>query len=93
VSAGKQVCVLDAAVLLEAGWAHMVHEVWVAVLPEEEVRHGHNLPSHWLIYTCTLLLGIYGPSVYVYYKVTFCRLCVDNARYLVIYVFVFLFLL
>ncbi|KAL4660505.1 bifunctional coenzyme A synthase isoform X1 [Arapaima gigas] len=33
---GKQVCVVDAAVLLEAGWADMVHEVWVTVIPEEE---------------------------------------------------------
>lgn len=36
-SAGKAVCVLDAAVLLEAGWQEMVHEVWTAVIPEEEV--------------------------------------------------------
>ncbi|XP_035203356.1 bifunctional coenzyme A synthase isoform X1 [Oxyura jamaicensis] len=33
---GKAVCVLDAAVLLEAGWQEMVHEVWTAVIPEEE---------------------------------------------------------
>lgn len=33
---GKSVCVLDAAVLLEAGWTGMVHEVWVAIIPEEE---------------------------------------------------------
>ncbi|GAA6082208.1 bifunctional coenzyme A synthase, partial [Tachysurus ichikawai] len=32
----KRVCVLDAAVLLQAGWTDMVHEVWVAVIPEEE---------------------------------------------------------
>ncbi|KAI4875031.1 hypothetical protein NFI96_012996 [Prochilodus magdalenae] len=32
----KHVCVLDAAVLLEAGWTDMVHEVWVAIIPEEE---------------------------------------------------------
>ncbi|KAL0984428.1 hypothetical protein UPYG_G00141350 [Umbra pygmaea] len=32
----KQVCVVDAAVLLEAGWTDMVHEVWVAIIPEEE---------------------------------------------------------
>lgn len=30
-------CVLDAAVLLEAGWQAMVHEVWTAIIPEEEV--------------------------------------------------------
>uniref|UniRef100_A0A7N6FFI6 Cytidyltransferase-like domain-containing protein n=1 Tax=Anabas testudineus TaxID=64144 RepID=A0A7N6FFI6_ANATE len=34
--AGKQVCVVDAAVLLEAGWTDMVHEVWVTIIPEEE---------------------------------------------------------
>ncbi|TMS22309.1 Bifunctional coenzyme A synthase [Larimichthys crocea] len=33
---GKQVCVVDAAVLLEASWTDMVHEVWVTVIPEEE---------------------------------------------------------
>ncbi|KAM8795319.1 bifunctional coenzyme A synthase [Eudromia elegans] len=33
---GKAVCVLDAAVLLEAGWQDMVHEVWTAIVPEEE---------------------------------------------------------
>ncbi|XP_030625957.1 bifunctional coenzyme A synthase [Chanos chanos] len=33
---GKRVCVVDAAVLLEAGWTDMVHEVWVAIIPEEE---------------------------------------------------------
>lgn len=38
-STGKAVCVLDAAVLLEAGWQDMVHEVWTAVIPEEEVGH------------------------------------------------------
>lgn len=33
---GKNVCVIDAAVLLEAGWIDMVHEVWVTIIPEEE---------------------------------------------------------
>ncbi|XP_056153362.1 bifunctional coenzyme A synthase isoform X2 [Lampris incognitus] len=33
---GKQVCVVDAAVLLEAGWENMVHEIWVTIIPEEE---------------------------------------------------------
>lgn len=28
---------MDAAVLLEAGWTDMVHEVWVTVIPDEEV--------------------------------------------------------
>ena len=29
--------VLDAAVLLEAGWQSMAHEVWVSVIPKDEV--------------------------------------------------------
>ncbi|XP_043910643.1 bifunctional coenzyme A synthase [Protopterus annectens] len=33
---GKSVCVMDAAVLLEAGWMDMVHEVWVVIIPENE---------------------------------------------------------
>ncbi|XP_053722055.1 bifunctional coenzyme A synthase isoform X1 [Synchiropus splendidus] len=33
---GKGVCVIDAAVLLEAGWTDMVHEVWVTIIPGEE---------------------------------------------------------
>ncbi|XP_076826453.1 bifunctional coenzyme A synthase [Brachyhypopomus gauderio] len=33
---GAGVCVVDAAVLLEAGWTDMVHEVWVTIIPEEE---------------------------------------------------------
>ncbi|KAM8947543.1 bifunctional coenzyme A synthase [Pelodytes ibericus] len=33
---GISVCVLDAAVLLEAGWNDMVHEVWTVVIPEKE---------------------------------------------------------
>ncbi|XP_072260069.1 bifunctional coenzyme A synthase isoform X2 [Pyxicephalus adspersus] len=33
---GKSVCVLDAAVLLEAGWDNMVHEIWTVVIPEKE---------------------------------------------------------
>ncbi|XP_051894893.1 bifunctional coenzyme A synthase [Pristis pectinata] len=33
---GKPVCVVDAAVLLEAGWNDMVHEVWVVIVPEDE---------------------------------------------------------
>ena len=34
---GKKVCVLDAAVLLEAGWDRYVHEVWVTIIPHDEV--------------------------------------------------------
>jgi len=34
---GTDVVVLDAAVLLEAGWNSMVHEVWTTVIPRAEV--------------------------------------------------------
>ncbi|KAE8574664.1 hypothetical protein XENTR_v10003524 [Xenopus tropicalis] len=37
-SQGISVCVLDAAVLLEAGWNSMVHEVWTVIIPEKEVH-------------------------------------------------------
>lgn len=43
-SIGKAVVVLDAAVLLEADWQEMVHEVWVAIIPEEEVSE-----ARWLL--------------------------------------------
>ncbi|XP_078573524.1 bifunctional coenzyme A synthase-like [Branchiostoma floridae x Branchiostoma japonicum] len=34
--AGKSVVVLDAAVLLEAGWENFCHEIWVSVIPRKE---------------------------------------------------------
>lgn len=44
---GKRVCVIDAAVLLEAGWQNLVHEVWTVVIPETEVSqpHPHAIPT------------------------------------------------
>lgn len=42
---GKRVCVIDAAMLLEAGWQNMVHEVWTVVIPETEVSGSHP-PLH-----------------------------------------------
>ncbi|KAK2111867.1 hypothetical protein P7K49_011613 [Saguinus oedipus] len=36
VTEGKRVCVIDAAMLLEAGWQNLVHEVWTVVIPETE---------------------------------------------------------
>lgn len=36
VAEGKDVCVIDAAMLLEAGWQNMVHEVWTVIIPETE---------------------------------------------------------
>ncbi|XP_024140361.1 bifunctional coenzyme A synthase [Oryzias melastigma] len=57
---GKRVCVVDAAVLLEAGWTDWIHEVWLTIIPEEEAvsriteRDGvttedaqHRLQSQW----------------------------------------------
>ena len=35
--AGFKVCILDAAVLLEAEWDRACHEVWVTVVPPKEV--------------------------------------------------------
>lgn len=36
---------IDAAMLLEAGWQNMVHEVWTIVIPETEVSGPHCTPS------------------------------------------------
>ncbi|XP_028393410.1 bifunctional coenzyme A synthase-like [Dendronephthya gigantea] len=33
---GFQVCVVEAALLLEAGWDQLVNEIWVSIIPEEE---------------------------------------------------------
>ncbi|XP_068120099.1 bifunctional coenzyme A synthase [Hyperolius riggenbachi] len=33
---GISVCVMDAAVLLEAGWDSMVHEIWTVIIQEKE---------------------------------------------------------
>ena len=35
---GYEVCVVDAAVLLMAGWQHSVHQVWTTLAPRSEVR-------------------------------------------------------
>ena len=34
---GYSVCILDAAVLLQAKWDTGLNEVWVAIIPVEEV--------------------------------------------------------
>ena len=36
-SEGYSICVVDAAVMLKAGWQRHVHEVWVAIAPNTEV--------------------------------------------------------
>ncbi|KAH0626806.1 hypothetical protein JD844_002031 [Phrynosoma platyrhinos] len=40
---GKAVCVLDGAMLLEAGWSDMVHEVWTIIIPEDETEKAWTL--------------------------------------------------
>lgn len=39
-SDGHRVCVIDAAVMLNAGWQKHMHEVWVTIAPDTEVS-GH----------------------------------------------------
>jgi len=36
---GKDIVVLDAVVLLEANWNKFCQEVWVAIIPPEEVSY------------------------------------------------------
>lgn len=35
--AGKKIIVVEAALLLEANWDESCHEVWVVIIPPEEV--------------------------------------------------------
>ena len=37
VLGGEKVVILEAAILLEAGWESMVYEVWVTIIPPTEV--------------------------------------------------------
>jgi len=39
VKQGHQIVILDAAVLIEAGWDEFCHEVWVMIVPKEEVSN------------------------------------------------------
>lgn len=34
---GKEVVILEAALLIDAGWNSLVHEVWTSVIPPAEV--------------------------------------------------------
>ena len=34
---GHRVCVVDAAIMLNAGWQRHMHEVWVTIAPDTEV--------------------------------------------------------
>ena len=36
-SEGYTVCVIDAAVMLKAGWKKHMHELWVTIAPEKDV--------------------------------------------------------
>ena len=36
-SNGHRVCVIDAAVMLNAGWQRHMHEVWVTIAPDTDV--------------------------------------------------------
>ena len=55
---GKQVIILDAAVLLEAGWDDMTHEIWVCVVPKKEVCS---------VCVCTVGLLFNSSSQYILY--------------------------
>ena len=49
------VIVLDAAVLIEAGWDSFVHEVWTTLVPRDEVS-----------FMCTVLISLMtmiGPRI------------------------------
>jgi len=36
---GHNIVVLEAAVLLSANWQYHCHEIWVSIIPREEVKH------------------------------------------------------
>ncbi len=39
---GSKVCIIDAAVMVKAGWHSRVHEIWVAIAPQNDVSSVHN---------------------------------------------------
>ena len=45
---GKSVVILDAAVLLEAGWDKICHEIWVSVIPKPEVNMCTNVSPSFI---------------------------------------------
>lgn len=57
LSTGKHVCVIDAAMLLEAGWQNMVHEVWTVVIPVTEVSGPTATPSPLQTASCSQPVG------------------------------------
>ncbi len=40
---GAKAIVLDAAILLEAKWDELCHDVWVVIIPKEEVRYQQKI--------------------------------------------------
>jgi len=36
---GHNIVVLEAAVLLSANWQYHCHEIWVSIIPPNEVKH------------------------------------------------------
>jgi len=59
---GHRVVVLDAAVLLEAGWDDIVHEVWTTVIPSEEVvaELVHFVRKHYCTYMQSVFVGLFA---------------------------------
>lgn len=47
---GHKVCVVDAAVMLKAGWHRHLHEVWVTIAPEIDVS---------TVYTCVNVRALF----------------------------------
>lgn len=39
VANGYSVCIVDAAVMLSAGWEKNMHEIWVTIAPKKEVQY------------------------------------------------------
>ena len=50
-SDGYKVCVVDAAVMLKAGWQRNMHEVWVTIAPDTEVSPYKCSPTTQCQYT------------------------------------------
>lgn len=53
ISDGYNIVVVEAAVLLEAGWDKQVHEVWTTFVPKEEVG---PLWLRWGVFYVSLIL-------------------------------------
>ena len=56
-SDGHRVCVIDAAVMLNAGWQQHMHEVWVTIAPDTEVS-GHQIQILTLLISLILDLRL-----------------------------------